>query len=267
MHTSRGASRRIQLSHTRESATHAREMPSKQVLLNREPRRRGRPVHDSANTREALLDAAEELFATVGVERASMRAISTVAGLTHAAVNYHYPSKEAVLDAVLSRRGKGTVRRFDELLSQLEAIRRKPTAAQLIEAMAMPNVEVLLEDPVGGRRWLRIVAGLMLAEDPRLLQSSYVPPSIHERWFRLLARAYPGVPDSFRLTCNYLCTAIIVEMLGNSDILFEREALVRTHLTAQKYIKVVTKFAACGFAGVMADAARANAKRKQRQPR
>jgi len=79
-----------------------------------------------------------------------MRSISGAAGLTHAAVNYHYPSKDSLLDAVLRRRGERVSRRFDELLTQLEATGRQPTATELITAIATPHIELLRDDPVGG---------------------------------------------------------------------------------------------------------------------
>jgi AcrR family transcriptional regulator len=56
------------------------------------------------DTRERLLDAAERLFAERGFEGASMRALARIAGASLSSTNYHFGTKEALLEAVLRRR-------------------------------------------------------------------------------------------------------------------------------------------------------------------
>ncbi len=230
-------------------------MSAKRVLLSQAPRRRGRPAHDSADTRAALLDAAEELFAAFGVEGASMRSISAAAGLTHAAVNYHYPSKDHLLNAILRRRGEQVSRRFDELLAQLEATGQPPTAAELITAIATPHIELLRDDPVGGLRWLRIEARLMLGADPHLIESSYLPGGLRDRLWRLLDRGFPSVPESLLRTSWYICTATMLQMLGNSDVRIPWAPRKAGPQAMKMYADILTRFAASGFAAVMHDAA------------
>jgi AcrR family transcriptional regulator len=56
------------------------------------------------NTKDRILDAAERLFAHDGFEATSLRAITTEADVNLAAVNYHFQSKEALVQAVIGRR-------------------------------------------------------------------------------------------------------------------------------------------------------------------
>ncbi|HJO25008.1 MAG: helix-turn-helix domain-containing protein [Myxococcota bacterium] len=58
---------------------------------------------DSAATREAILDAAEALFAERGFAGAGMREIAEVSDLTPASLYNHFRSKEALYEAVLAR--------------------------------------------------------------------------------------------------------------------------------------------------------------------
>ncbi len=51
--------------------------------------------------RQAILDAAEALFCTTGFEGTSVASIAARAGVTKAAVFYHFGSKERLFDAVL----------------------------------------------------------------------------------------------------------------------------------------------------------------------
>jgi AcrR family transcriptional regulator len=55
-------------------------------------------------TRERILDAAEHLFATKGFEGASTREIVAKSGDTIGSVNYHFGSKQILLDEVVARR-------------------------------------------------------------------------------------------------------------------------------------------------------------------
>ncbi|MFE3459650.1 TetR/AcrR family transcriptional regulator [Nocardiopsis aegyptia] len=55
-------------------------------------------------TRRRIIDAATELFSRCGLWGVSLGDIAERAGLTHAGVLHHFPSREAVLLHVLSRR-------------------------------------------------------------------------------------------------------------------------------------------------------------------
>lgn len=57
-----------------------------------------------AGTRERILDAAEQLFAIKGYEGASTREIVAQTGDTIGSVNYHFGTKQALLDEVVARR-------------------------------------------------------------------------------------------------------------------------------------------------------------------
>ncbi len=59
---------------------------------------------DDIDTKEALLDAAESVFAAKGYRGSSLRAITDKAKVNLAAVNYHFGSKMGLLEAVCERR-------------------------------------------------------------------------------------------------------------------------------------------------------------------
>src|SRR3972149_5670493 len=60
-----------------------------------------KPPHE---TRTRILDAAEELFMQHGFEGTSMRLLTSKAGVNLAAVNYHFGSKDALIEAGFRRR-------------------------------------------------------------------------------------------------------------------------------------------------------------------
>src|SRR5205085_2358496 len=63
-----------------------------------------RAVKPQHETRTRILDAAEELFMQHGFEGTSMRLLTAKAGVNLAAVNYHFGSKDALIEAVFHRR-------------------------------------------------------------------------------------------------------------------------------------------------------------------
>src|SRR3954447_24393185 len=60
-----------------------------------------KPPHE---TRARILDVAEELFMLHGFEGTSMRLLTSRAGVNLAAVNYHFGSKDALIEALFRRR-------------------------------------------------------------------------------------------------------------------------------------------------------------------
>jgi TetR/AcrR family acrAB operon transcriptional repressor len=62
-----------------------------------------RTKEDARHTREALLDAAEQLFAQRGVSRTSLHEIAKAAGVTRGAVYWHFADKAELFNAMMAR--------------------------------------------------------------------------------------------------------------------------------------------------------------------
>lgn len=76
---------------------------------------------EPTNTKDRILDAAERLFAERGFADTSLRRITAAAGANIASVNYYFQSKEALIQAVFSRRLRPVNRARLEILDRLEA--------------------------------------------------------------------------------------------------------------------------------------------------
>jgi AcrR family transcriptional regulator len=126
------------------------------------PRRRGPRV--DVDVREALLDTAEELFGTAGVELVSLRAVARAADVAPAALTHHFPSKRALLEAVVLRRGRPV---GDDVRERIGALQDRTdlTARDLVDAVLVPFVDELDREPVRAVRWLKILVTLALNED------------------------------------------------------------------------------------------------------
>ncbi|MBC3760676.1 TetR/AcrR family transcriptional regulator [Quadrisphaera sp. RL12-1S] len=86
--------------------------------------------------REEILDTARALFGEVGYRSASLREIAARCGISHPGLLHHFPTKEALLEAVLVRRDAVSEERFG-------VIRARGTAAlrALVEIVAANAAE------------------------------------------------------------------------------------------------------------------------------
>lgn len=98
----------------------------------------------STGTRERILAAARDLFATYGYQRTSLRQIAERLGITKAAVLYHFPSKDLILAALT-----------EPMLCDLESVLEQ--AAQLDpERARWAAVEGLLDAFLAHRKTLQM---------------------------------------------------------------------------------------------------------------
>jgi AcrR family transcriptional regulator len=155
-------------------------------------RRRGPRV--DVDVREELLDTAEELFGTAGVEVVSLRAVAREAGVAPAALTHHFPSTRALVEAVVLRRARPV---GDGVRARLAALqgRGDVTARDLVDAVLVPFVEELDREPVGAVRWLKILVTLALNED-EIVMNELVNEVDVTALFVGAAASTPGLRDS-----------------------------------------------------------------------
>lgn len=78
-------------------------MPSRTAQLARPSRSAKASAADALPTREIILDTAERLFAERGVDGVAVRDLARVMNLTAPSLYNHFPSKQALYEAVLDR--------------------------------------------------------------------------------------------------------------------------------------------------------------------
>jgi AcrR family transcriptional regulator len=95
-------------------------------------------MNERADTKTRILDAAAKLFGENGFDATSLRDITTEADVNLAAVNYHFQSKEILIEAVIMR-SAGPLN--ERRLAMLDAAGPKATIEQVIEAFVGPVLE------------------------------------------------------------------------------------------------------------------------------
>ncbi len=151
------------------------------------------------SARERLLDCAENLFAARGLRGVSLRAINAEAGLSPAALHYHFGTQEALVEALLERRMPALMGRRAELLDALEAADTPPTARQVLSTLLQPMAELLREQGPAGLRYLRLISRLHAEGD---IDREWVigrHAGGVERLGPLMRAALPDVPEPLLL--------------------------------------------------------------------
>ncbi|MDP5181856.1 helix-turn-helix domain-containing protein [Blastococcus sp. BMG 814] len=114
-----------------------------------------------ATTRARMVDVAERLFAEYGIEAVSLRMVGAAAGQRNNSVaQYHFGSKEGLIEAVIAARSPLIDARRLELVTELQATGERLTPASLLHLLVRPLAETI---GAGGERtyYLRFLASLM----------------------------------------------------------------------------------------------------------
>jgi AcrR family transcriptional regulator len=150
-----------------------------------------KPPHE---TRTRILDAAEELFMQHGFGGTSMRLLTAKAGVNLAAVNYHFGSKDALIEAVFRRRLDPMNAARIGALDALEASGRPCAPEAIIRAFVGESLR-MIEDAKGGRNFIRLL-GRSYTEPSKairvLIGQLYAPAM--ELYKAAFERALPQMP-------------------------------------------------------------------------
>ena len=125
------------------------------------------PVNSSASTKDRILAAAETLFAQRGFDGASLRQLTAAAGVNLAAVNYHFGSKERLVEEVFRCRLDALNQGRLAALARV-AGRETTTLEDVLEAYIRPALE-LGQDGNGGL-FMRVLARAFAEHDDHLRQ-------------------------------------------------------------------------------------------------
>ena len=155
-----------------------------------------RRVAKAAHTRDRILRAAEQLFMTHGFEATSMRQITGQARVNLAAVNYHFGSKEALVQELFHQRLSRLNRERLLALERLErAAAGKPVKPSKILDAFFGTLLRLGQNGGGGATFLRLL-GRTLTEPTEFARAflAHEYEDVLDRYKQALFKALPDVP-------------------------------------------------------------------------
>lgn len=205
-----------------------------------------------ADTKDTILNAAEDLFAEQGFAATSLRQLTARAGVNLAAVNYHFGSKEDLAKAVLQRRIEPINR---ERRQRLDAMNR-PAA---IEAILRAFIEPALRSPqVGPGQTQQPAATGLCRVFGRI--SIEQPPFLHEflaeqfgelgrRFVAMLSEAAPGIDAETLWWRMHFTVGAMAHTLQSAHVVGQMSGGACDPNNHDAIAEQLITFATCGFLG------------------
>lgn len=148
-------------------------------------------------TKQRILSAAEQHFAMDGYHATSLRSITATAHANLAAVNYHFGSKEALLEAVIERRlrplNEIRLGQLEELLNEAERTGSVPCCRDILRTFIEPTLH-LRQQGSGSENYITLI-GRILAEPRGIAMSIFMQhmEPLMSRLFEALTLALPDL--------------------------------------------------------------------------
>ncbi len=166
-------------------------------------------------TRERIIDAAEGLFAENGFARTSLRAITARAGVNLAAVNYHFGSKQALIQAIFIRRLVPINEARLEHLSRLLGT-GNPSLEELLHAFIRPSLASNRHSHPGEVRFIRLLGRTHTGASAPLREFVH---SLYADVFKAYGQALAGVlpalaPEELAWRLHFMMGALSYAMAG-----------------------------------------------------
>lgn len=199
------------------------------------------------DTKTRILDAAEHLIAEHGLD-VSLRAITTEAGVNLAAVNYHFQSKDILIDAVVARRIEPINQARLEMLDALE--RDFPSGPLPLEGVLEAFLAPVLQMSEGEH--IRILTGRFYSQPDEFLKRVFFRhlQPILVRFQAAITRAVPELTAAERLSCTMFTVGAMVHIMAWSGIVGTITSGVVDPKDTKALAGRMVTFAAGGFRAV-----------------
>lgn len=200
------------------------------------------------DTKEKILDAAEQLFADRGFPSTSMRDITQHAAANIAAVNYHFGSKEALLLAVLERRIEPINRARLERLDELESIAGgQPVPTQeLVRTFLTPVFETWRKHGGAAPKYLKLF-GRIHAEVDQELRTKFIQQFglVLERFTTAFEQGLPNLDaGEVRWRVLFLIGSMAYTMTWGTALL---EMGDRAHRDSEQVFEALVQYTTAGM--------------------
>lgn len=197
------------------------------------------------STKERILGAAEELFAAHGFAGTSLRQVTSRADVNIAAVNYHFGSKENLVNEVFRRRMDEMSAQRLEMLARAQA--QTPPHLEAVLAAFVDPALALAGDRNGGGAFIRVIARAYAEKNDTLrafLSERY--GHVQRDFARALAQCLPHLSkEVLYWRMDFLAGALTYAMADFG--LIKRPAGIDEHEHRRRAARELIGFAAAGF--------------------
>ena len=153
------------------------------------------PGKAAGDTRSRILDAGERLFMEHGFDGTSMRMITSQAGVNLAAVNYHFGTKELLIQEVFRRRlthlNQSRLAALDQLEAEAAGAPIKPS--RIVDAFFGTALRMAADVEGGGHTFMCLLGRTYT--EPNEFVRQFLAEEYAECVERFLAALYRALPE------------------------------------------------------------------------
>ena len=197
------------------------------------------------STKDRILGAAEELFAQFGFSGTSLRQVTSRADVNIAAVNYHFGSKENLVNEVFRRRMDDmSAHRLSALKAALD---KRPGELEPILAAFVEPALAIAQDRHGGAAFVRVVARAYAEKNDSLRKflSDHYGHLLRE-FAKAIAACVPGLSkEELYWRLDFLAGALTYAMADFG--LIKRPSGTAEKAHRERAARELIRFAAAGF--------------------
>ena len=219
------------------------------------PARRGRPKKTKAaaagETRDAILNAAEDLFSKHGFYGVTIREVAREAGVDTALVHYYFGAKKELFDAVFTRRAEvWNSERVAAVDRYAEAAGEAMTLEGLFEAFLRPPFQWSMKGGPGWKHYAALVA--QTNANPAFggeTMARYFDPAIR-RLLELVKRVLPEAEETDLYWAYHNLSGALTLTLGETGRLDRLSGGLCKSGDLDSACDYMVRFAAAGFRAV-----------------
>lgn len=204
-----------------------------------------RPPSAQFSTKDRILGAAEELFALQGFSGTSLREVTSRADVNIAAVNYHFGSKENLVNEVFRRRMD--VMSAQRLQALKVAAAEHPGELEPVLAAFVEPALAMAQDRNGGGAFIRVIARAYAEKNDalrRFLSDQY--GHVLREFAKAIAACVPGLAkDTLYWRLDFLSGALTYAMADFG--LIKRPAGSSEAAHRERAARELIRFAAAGI--------------------
>jgi AcrR family transcriptional regulator len=219
------------------------------------------------DSRLAIMDSAEALFAERGFFGVSVRDITEHAGVRLASVNYHFRTKETLFREVVARRASAVSEDRRKLLAEIggPSVGKEEKTRRLASAFILPLLQRALRQGAGWKNYCRFIAQVA---NSRLWASDVIAPnydSIGKDFVRALSELFPeSAPYNVHYAYQFLVGTTLYVLTENGRIETMSDGRYRSD-DLERIYNVLLEFVTAGMLR-LCKAKASNAKVRPKKP-
>lgn len=202
-------------------------------------------------TKERILDAAEQLFAMEGFHKTSLRAITSRARVNLASVNYHFGSKESLMEAVIERHliplNKIRTERLINTMKAAEHNGLMPRVEDILRAFIEPTLRFTTTGD--GAKYFITLVGRAFVEPDNTIRNTFmklmtpVVSLMHET----LCNALPNLPGNIIFCRIVFALGAMHHTLGGIRKIGQMPGGIQLPSDAESLIEMLIPFLTAGM--------------------